>query len=215
MFVLKRLFFFVILLFNSYAANAVSIAVSEKDQIENFSQSVLDQVVGELIYIEDKPEKVKKFEEIFVSKFDMEYVSKFLLGRSYKKLSEKQISDFVDSFGEFNVYSWIVKFDLYDGQGVSLNSVTEAKKENQAFVNIIVQENDSDENFDLQFRLRKVDDNYKIADIKVMGSSMLLTYKKEFRSLKIRARQEGDDEFTYLLEFIRNKTEKMKNEYFK
>ncbi|MCT4553014.1 MAG: ABC transporter substrate-binding protein [Alphaproteobacteria bacterium] len=215
MFVLKRLFVFVILLFSTASANADSIAISEKAEIEKFSQSVLDEVLNELVKVDRKEDKVKKFEEIFVSRFDMEYVSQFLLGRTYKKLSKDQIKDFVISFEEFNVYSWIVKFDLYDGQGVSLKSVTQAKKDNQAFVNILVQEKDSDEAFDLQFRLRKVGKEYKIADIKVIGSSMLITYKKEFKSLKLRAKQEGEDEFVYLLDFIKNKTLKMKEEYFK
>ena len=125
-----------------------------------------------------------------------------MFGKDFKTISDGDLKLFEKNFEEFNVFSWIDKFDLYTDEKISIDNVVRAKQDDQAFVNVsIVSKDPSVDAVDIQLRVRMAKNGeLKIADIKVAGSSMLLTYKKEFKAVMDNSgKSAGEEQVKYLI----------------
>lgn len=162
------------------ATNAFARIDSEK-AIE-FTKKVTDLGIKTIDNKElSKDDRNKIFTKIFNDYFDLQYISKFVLGRSWKKSSNKEQQEFMDTYKEQNILSWSKKFEDYEGYVFDFDGTKDAKSNTQIFVNTTVNKPACDiEPVTIVWRLRYKNGEFKIIDLVIEGVSLALTTRNEY-----------------------------------
>ena len=136
--------------------------------------------------------------------FDLDGISKFVLGRFQKTATEEQLKQFSQLFEDFNVLSWTNRFKDYGVEGVEIGKAS--PRDENGFVLIESKFNRPQPNPPLlvNWRLTGNDDNLKVFDIIAEGVSMAMTQKSDYSAVLQRNKMEG------LLEVMQDKIKKIK-----
>ena len=129
-----------------------------------------------------RAEKVRRFRELFMTRFDMRSVSRFVLGRWWRKTSAIEQKRFVELFQELNIYTWVNRFQRYDGQELVVTG-TRPDGKRGAFVDSRMVRSGNLKDIPMVWRLRWRDDSWKVVDLVVEGISMALTFRSEYSAL--------------------------------
>ncbi len=178
-----KAFFIVITIFltsfNLHAYEGAKNWLNEKGKnlIEAFGETNIDK-------------KHKKLDAILLEDIDMEYVSKFVMGKHYKNMSEEQKKRYKKAFRQYALYAY-KKFPLSFGENISFD-VVDAYKENniiKAKTKIFVSENNI---FVVEFYLKPYEDGYKIIDLRFEETSLILAYRNRFNEMMAEVDYEID-----------------------
>lgn len=148
-----------------------------------------------------EPDLVKRYKElddIFVKHIDIDYVSKFVVGKHWRRMSEEQKKRYQDSFLRYGLAFYktlpldYAKDVTYQIKGVDVDG---------AFVNVVTNVSvnlggDNPQNITLVFRLHKVGGIIKAVDVKIAESSLLLSYRGKFYEMIAQS----DDEIDWFLD---------------
>jgi phospholipid transport system substrate-binding protein len=126
--------------------------------------------------IEDEQKK-EKISKIVKPLFDFPLMAKLSLGRKHwPKLNESQQEQFTRLFSERLKTSYGKKIALYKDQKLLFKPT---KKKN-GIVQIPTELLHKDKKVAILYKLRKVDNKWKIYDVGIQGVSVLLTYRSQF-----------------------------------
>lgn len=126
-----------------------------------------------------RPEKIRRLQELFVTRFDMNSISRFVLGRHWRQVSKKEQKEFVNAFQDLNIYTWVNRFQSYNGQKLVVSRVYPDGKRG-AFVDSHMARSDNRADIPVVWRLRRREDSWKVVDVVIEGISMALTFRKEY-----------------------------------
>ncbi|MEM7651290.1 MAG: ABC transporter substrate-binding protein [Pseudomonadota bacterium] len=138
------------------------------------------------------------FKKLLNSKFDMNTIARFSLGRYWRSASKAQRDEYLKSFKKMIVDVYSQRFGDYQGQSID---VTGSRKEGERDVlvhSLLTQESGPDVKID--WRVRKRDGRYKVIDVMVEGVSMAVTQRSDFSSVI----QRGGGNIEALLEHLRS-----------
>lgn len=145
--------------------------------IEQLGVEMLDVIAPENISDKDRESNFKK---LYLKAFDNKYISKFVLGRYWKKLDDETRLEFFDTFEKYLVKSYAPKFKGWKGKFKTTNSVFE---KNMYIVEMkLVSQNISSLTLDWRLYLNQKK-KFKILDVNIDGVSMLVTQRAEFASV--------------------------------
>ena len=149
-------------------------------------------------------EKYRRLDKLFVEHIDLDYISKFVVGKYWRQMSAEQQKRYQGIFKRYalGVYkgfplSFDRKIDF------EVNSVQAEKDYTDVTTTIILGEkkdNQQPQTFLVVFRLVEVEKGYKIIDLKFAESSLILSYRSRFYELF--ANDDGDVE--WFLEDLEN-----------
>jgi phospholipid transport system substrate-binding protein len=122
------------------------------------------------------------FREIMVEGFDIATISRFVLGRHWKTASEQQRSDYSTVFVDFIVRVYASRFDAYNGEKFEIGSVLD-EADGDKIVRARILRPSGGEPIGVDFRVRSMDERYRVVDVNVEGISMLHTHRVEFASV--------------------------------
>lgn len=126
-------------------------------------------------------EKRARFDELLSETFDMPGIGRFLLGRYWRLATPEQREAYLKAFNENIVYTYTNRFDSYSGQTLDVDG----SREDGRFV--IVTSRIVDPNGGapviLDWRLIKIDDEFKVIDVVIEGVSMSVTQRQEYASV--------------------------------
>ena len=157
----------------------------------------------ELITMFQEPDVEKRFEELdklFLTYIDVDYISSFVAGRYWRKMTPEQKQKYKDLFVRYGLAFYkMLPFDAvqnveYEIKGAEIdgNFTTVA-----ANVKIGTGKNvDEKQDITLIFRLHKVNGAVKAVDVKVAESSLLLSYRSKFSEMIAQS----DGEIDWFLE---------------
>lgn len=131
--------------------------------------------------------------------FDMQAISKFVLGRYWRTAGESERIEFRRLLEEFLVQSYAFRFADYSGIGFTVLDTRPGPQDDVAIVESSVAREGEDVRVD--WRLRRRDDSFVIIDIVIEGVSMTVTQRSEFASVI----QSRGGKVTGLLEALRAK----------
>ncbi len=135
-----------------------------------------------------KDERVKALAALFLDGFDVRAIGLFVLGIYGHKVSESEREAYLQVFKDYVVQTYAVRFNSYAGESFTVNKAS-PDGDNGAWVFTGIGK-PGDEPTEVQWRVRKVDDAYKIIDVVVEGVSLLVTQRSEFTS--VLRRNNGD-----------------------
>ena len=149
-------------------------------------------------------EKYRRLDKLFVEHIDLDYISKFVVGKYWRQMSTEQQKRYQGIFKRYalGVYKG---FPLSFDQKIDfeVNSVQAEKDYTDVTTTIILGEKkdkQQPQTFLVVFRLVEVESGYKIIDLKFAESSLILSYRSRFYELF--ANDDGDIE--WFLEDLEN-----------
>jgi len=130
----------------------------------------------------DQKVKRKKLEDLALKVVDTEGLAKYTLGEERKKITEKQLAEYINIFKIFFSKNLSSKLNDYSDQEVSISG---SKKISENYVLVsskIISKKDKQEII-VDWRIFLVNNKLVIRDLVVEGLSLARTQKEEFASI--------------------------------
>ncbi len=146
-------------------------------------------------------QREQQFRQILAENFDVSFIGRFVLGRSWRTASPQQQADYLALFEDFLVLTYSRRLGGYTGQRLAVVAERAANERDTVVRTQIDRPSGPPINAD--WRVRATPAGYKIIDIEVAGISMALTQRSEFASVVSRNGLDG------LIEVLRARAAKL------
>ena len=157
---------------------------------EAFVKQVTENGVEDIINAKiSMQEKDARFEKLFNSALDLNYIGKFVLGRYWKTATKQQQDNFIAAYRAMNIKTWSRRFDEFKGKRFIFHGTSPSNSANQVFVNTTVPM-DQGEPAKVVWRVKQSGDKFKIVDIIIENVSLAITARNEYTARWMR-RQPG------------------------
>lgn len=133
--------------------------------------------------------------------FAMDVISRFVLGRYWRSISEEELNEFADLLQDYLALNYASQFKDFNGEQFVVGDEKQQNKD--TFVNSQFVRPDGPP-VSIVWRLREFGDEYKIIDVTVEGLSMGITQRDEFTAVI----QQNGGEVSALTENLRAKVGK-------
>lgn len=147
---------------------------------EAFVHKVTDEGVEDIINANiSQKEKDARFEKLFNSALDLDFIGQFVLGRNWKTATPEQRKEFIKIYRALNIKSWSQRFDEFKGKDFDFHGTSPSTSANQVFVNTSVKM-DSGEPAKVVWRVREKNGQFKIVDIIIENVSLAINARNEY-----------------------------------
>lgn len=139
--------------------------------------------------------RYQKLDEIFLTYIDVDYVSKFVMGKYWRAMNDEQKQRYQNIFVRYGLsYYKTLPLDFAKNLTYQIKGVEQDANFVNVVTNVHVKLNDKEEqDVTLIFRLHKVGNIIKAVDVKVAESSLLLAYRSKF--YEMIAKNDGEIEW--------------------
>ena len=121
------------------------------------------------------------FRDLLIAGFDVKSISRFVLGRYWRRATEAQRREFTGLFEDLIVATYSRKFADYSGQTLKVEAIREENEKMAAVASRILRE--SGEPIRIDWRLLRRDQSWRIVDVVVEGMSMVLSQRSEYAAV--------------------------------
>ncbi|HUI17690.1 MAG TPA: ABC transporter substrate-binding protein [Alphaproteobacteria bacterium] len=180
----------------SRAARAEDIPAAASQFVTVLADKVINVLKDKVL---SKDDRVKALAAVFLEGFDVRGIGLFVLGVYGHRASESERASYLNVFKEYVVQTYAVRFNSYAGESFL---VTKAAPDGDigAWVTSGIGKA-GEEPTEVQWRVRKEPEGYKIIDVVVEGVSLLVTQRSEFAAVL----QRNNGNITSLTELMRDK----------
>ena len=157
--------------------NADSNAEGSKNFVEKLGKEVIETVSDEKL---SDSQRRSNFRYLYLNAFDNFYISRFVLGRYWKRIDKSVKDEFVKTFNDYIVSTYAPKFKGWQGEFKAVDALIEKN-----FYNVkmnVINKNGPVLKLIWKIYLDK-NKNFKILDVNIDGVSMLVTQRAEFMSV--------------------------------
>ena len=172
-----NLFLIIFSLFFFSNAIADSNAEGSKNFVEKLGKEVIETVSDEKL---SDSQRRSNFRYLYLNAFDNFYISRFVLGRYWKRIDNSVKEEFVKTFNDYIVSTYAPKFKGWQGEFKAVDALIEKN-----FYNVkmdVINKNGPVLKLIWKIYLDK-NKNFKILDVNIDGVSMLVTQRAEFMSV--------------------------------
>ena len=175
---LKKLSFLIIFLLPQIVYSQDPL-INSRLFIENLGKKVISKVADKNL---NEKMREENFRKLYNEAFDNKYISKFVLGRHWKKIDEQTKEVFFKSFNDYLVMVYAPKFKGWNGTFKTIKS--SLIKNNLYLVEMKLISSKDSPSLKLDWRMYLNSKNkFKILDVNIDGVSMLVTQRAEFISV--------------------------------
>lgn len=186
------------LLFAYWIAPALALANSPTEQIQQTIQQVMNVVASPTSSDQTREEMLR---EALMPRFDWFEMAKQALGQHWSRASGRE-SEFVSAFAEFLGNAYIGQIGSYRDEKVLFVQESIDSSRAQVKTKIV---SDKGELTSVNYRLHRIEGEWKIYDVVVEDISIVVNYRSQFN--RILAKGSFDD----LLRQLRQKQSGMRN----
>src|SRR5215475_1753309 len=124
----------------------------------------------------------QRLDPVIRAAFDLPLMTEIVMGPAWKSLSQDDRSALIAAFSDWTIANYASRFDGWDGDAFVTGDQADGGRDTVIVRTKLTSQND--EPVALDYRLRKVDDGWRIIDIYADGAiSELATRRSEFVSL--------------------------------
>ena len=166
---------FSLLFFSNVSAD--SNAEGSKTFVEKLGKEVIETVSDEKL---SDSQRRSNFRYLYLNAFDNFYISRFVLGRYWKRIDKSVKEEFVKTFNDYIVSTYAPKFKGWQGEFKAVDALIEKN-----FYNVkmdVINKDGPVLKLIWKIYLDK-NKNFKILDVNIDGVSMLVTQRAEFMSV--------------------------------
>jgi phospholipid transport system substrate-binding protein len=159
------------------AAHPAWAAADAKSTVDAFDSSLLDVMKNaqKLGY----QGRFDKFDPVITKTYDLPLMTRISVGPQWSTLSPDQQAKVIEAFKKLSIATYASRFDGYGGESFQITGESAANGGDQIIDTKLVRPND--EPVELNYRLRKSGDDWKIIDVYLSGTiSQLANYRSEF-----------------------------------
>jgi phospholipid transport system substrate-binding protein len=164
-------------------AVALQASAAMAETAREFIRATADQV---LVVLDDQsldsPKKIARIEAIAGERFDFPTVTRLALAQSWRKLSDVQKTEFTSEFKKHLSVTYGRNIDNYADQKVEITADREEPRGDWTVQTKIVGDEPADEIL-VDYRLRKIDGQWKIIDVVVERVSLISNFRSQLREL--------------------------------
>lgn len=211
----KFLFSFIFLLCSGFSAVAES-ENAELGAVRFWAENKGAQIL-EILADKNLERKYAELDEILYKDIDLDYASRFVMGRYWKQMSEEQKQTYVPLFKRY-VASLYKSFPLdvpMGSIGYKIEKIVPNKDFYEVFCTVNINQKNIRQNAEnnakigVLFSLIRENGNIKVRDLKIAESSLLVTYRERFNKM---IHQDNDDEIDWFLDDLMALTEDKERE---
>jgi len=169
-----------ILVFLFVIPSAVNADEAKIDKFINDSAHEIISIVTNTSLTDEK--KSKKLGNVINERFDTIWMSKFVLGREYRSLSQIQQSQYLSLYQKYLQNTYFPILMRYNNQDYTITRITKTGK-NLYAIDVTIERSASTPKLNLTYTLRDDDSKYVLLDMAVEGVSTVFTQKSEFSSV--------------------------------
>jgi len=171
------------------------------DKIKQTTDKIIALLNDPALKIQDKAaERRRMIREEVDELFDWEEFSRRALARHWRKRTDSEKKEFVPLFGKLVERTYMDKVENYSGERVLLYT-GEKIEGNYGVVNVKIM-TDKKEEINVDYRLKKKDDEWVVYDVSIAGVSLVNNYRVQFNNFLIRS------SFEELMKRLQEKMEK-------
>jgi len=126
-----------------------------------------------------KEKKEQEFMEMLQAEFDVPRISRFIVGRYWRKASEQEQKDFIEVFSKVMAQRFLPLFDGASKDQFSIGNERDDKKPGIKFVDMSITTSDG-KTANTIWRVTEDNQSFKILDVVVEGASMAITLRSEY-----------------------------------
>ncbi|MCK4866517.1 MAG: ABC transporter substrate-binding protein [Alphaproteobacteria bacterium] len=131
-----------------------------------------------------KSERELKFREIVSKGFALKAIGKFVVGRYWRKMDSAQQDEYQELFSEWLLKTYANRLGGYRGQTVEIvKSIETESRYKDVIVTTRITLGNGQPSINVDWRVRKFGNEYKVIDLSFEGASMIGTQRKEFESV--------------------------------
>ena len=190
---LRLIIFFVLILF---AIPSFADSLSE-EEAKNFGDTKGRELLAAFSE-KNLAVKYKKLDDLFLNYIDLDYISRFVVGKYWRKMTPEQQSQYQELFKRYalNTYK---SFPLDFENNLDFRITEAVKDKEDVLIRTHIDYRGMDgknSQFLVEFRVHKKNDRIMLTDIKVAESSLILSYRNRFYQMIA----EADEEMEWFLE---------------
>jgi phospholipid transport system substrate-binding protein len=130
--------------------------------------------------LREQPQRIFQFvEEYLLPHFDMDYVSRQVLGKNWREATPDERDRFKRAFQETLIRSYGSSMLQYSDQKIDFLPFKEEPDARQAVVKTEV-ETTSGKPAAVDYTMRRTDNTWKVVDVTIEGISMVVNYRSQF-----------------------------------
>ena len=195
---MKKIFFITIFLIFELTQNSFAYSSDPKQ----FIQEIVDETKKILVNSNSKEFKTKKLSEIALRAVDIKGVAYYTLGNYKKKLSDKQMEEYLDLFEKYFLKTFTSRLTDYSDPKIEVLSA-EVLNPKYTIVKSLLLGTDKKPEVKIEWRVyTKNPDKPFIRDLIIEGLSLARTEKEQFASIIETNNGEVTKLFITLREFI-------------
>ncbi len=165
----------------------------------------IDRFAAEAIAVLSDPKtddtvRAAEFRRFLTSKFDLDLVSRFVMGKHWRRATAAQRAEYRTLFEDFIVATYARRLGAYSGETLVTRGVRKAGRKDKAVETVLNRPQGAPVSIAWRLRAQK-DGGWRIIDIAVEGVSLAVTQRSEFAAV---IRQHGDS-IPALIESLRAK----------
>lgn len=177
---------FIFLIFANFAAIAESVdAEDARELIKSTAEQVITRVVQDRKTLEKNPDMLYELvNTTIVPHIDFNRMSRWILGKNWRKASLTQKQRFADEFRKLLIRTYSTALVKFSDEEIVYLPIKEAVKKGRVTIKSEVRTPDG-QRFGVDYRMHNKDKSWKVYDISVNGVSLISTYRSSF-STEIR-----------------------------
>ncbi len=163
-------------------ANAVTETKPAIKVVEETASEVINRIRQDRDELNAHPEQVFELvDELIIPHFDFSSMSKWVLGKNWRRANEAQREKFTNEFRTLLVRTYARALLEYSEQEVKYLSEESSPKSNLVVVRTEITQAGSS-SIPISYRMHISDGNWKVVDVSIDGVSLVSTYRGEFKS---------------------------------
>lgn len=184
------------------SSKASTTKADQSEQVKIFINEVGNQIIKSASDKLSTEERKNKIIAVIDDAIDADWISRFVLGKNYKNISNEHKALFSDLYRDFMINTYGPKFQNYNGKKFEVTEVTKQGGFYIAKAEFLPK--DSNTAILVAFRVKERNGKLVILDFIAEGISLIETQRSEFNSA---ISQKGIDKF---LEELKDRIEKLK-----
>jgi len=187
----------------------LQISYADDGNVKSFINLVANDVIkvaGNDSY--SQKQKAAHMMEIMRTNFNVKWMSKFVLGSSYKDLNDKQKDEYYNSYQKYLLYSYLPNLLQYSDETFKILEVRRMGDRDYTVDTEIIRHNGKPPiKIGYHVKTSKTGDSMKIVDIIAEGISAILSQRSEFKEITQNSGVSG------LIKLINNKNVQFNQQY--
>lgn len=135
-------------------------------------------------------ERESHFRSLLQEGFALKKIGRFVVGRYWRQMTPEQQADYLQLFGEWVVRTYSSRLGGYADQSFEVVKTVDTG-DSDIFVRTRLDHPDYAKPINIDWRVRKYGDRFKILDVVIEGISMLITQRQEFGAVLGKSGVEG------------------------